>query len=246
MSGILSVFSNNVDGGEKDRLNGGDNQIVDEALVNDNNQDFVVEVVLDKRKKSGRLEYLLKWRGYPKEASTWEPIENCSCHKLIEKFEKKQCSDKNLYMMDRPRRSTITIPSSAPKSVIHIRTEQQQQEIQRKPKFEKVPRNKGRTRSVPVRNPRRKYASTGGQKKTLEGKPSARTTVKLNDKMKRTEISKKSVEIVGISFKGNCSRYAVKTADGSIKMVESEVAHQEYPQQVISFYQSKIVVERKD
>ncbi|KAL7673382.1 hypothetical protein ACOME3_008241 [Neoechinorhynchus agilis] len=51
---------------------------------------FVVEEVLDKRISSGRLFYLLKWQGYSKQESTWEPIGNCHCKKLIEEFEVKR------------------------------------------------------------------------------------------------------------------------------------------------------------
>ena len=49
---------------------------------------FTVERVIDKRiGKSGRVEYLLKWKGYRNGDSTWEPKENLSCKKLMEDFE---------------------------------------------------------------------------------------------------------------------------------------------------------------
>ncbi|KAL7677820.1 hypothetical protein ACOME3_004053 [Neoechinorhynchus agilis] len=55
---------------------------------------YVVESVLDKRIKSGRVMYLLKWKGYPKNESTWEPSENCNCEELINQFEAKRTTNR--------------------------------------------------------------------------------------------------------------------------------------------------------
>ncbi|KJH44403.1 chromo shadow domain protein [Dictyocaulus viviparus] len=52
---------------------------------------YVVEAVINKRKtKEGKIEYLLKWQGFPLEESTWEPEENVACHELIAEFERKR------------------------------------------------------------------------------------------------------------------------------------------------------------
>ncbi|WKX99123.1 hypothetical protein Q1695_014194 [Nippostrongylus brasiliensis] len=52
---------------------------------------YVVEAVINKRKaKDGKIEYLLKWQGFPLEESTWEPEENVACHELIAEFERKR------------------------------------------------------------------------------------------------------------------------------------------------------------
>ncbi|GAA6221690.1 chromobox protein homolog 6 [Lates japonicus] len=51
---------------------------------------FAAEAILKRRVRKGRIEYLVKWKGWAMKHSTWEPEENILDHRLILGFEQKE------------------------------------------------------------------------------------------------------------------------------------------------------------
>ncbi|CAF0817411.1 unnamed protein product [Adineta ricciae] len=45
-------------------------------MADEGSERFEIERIVDKRYRNDRLEYLIKWRGYPDSQNTWEPSSN--------------------------------------------------------------------------------------------------------------------------------------------------------------------------
>ena len=57
--------------------------------IKDGDREYTIEKILEKRiAPNGKVEYLLKWKGYSDAWNTWEPKENLDCGKLMDKFER--------------------------------------------------------------------------------------------------------------------------------------------------------------
>lgn len=76
---------------------------------------FAAEKILKKRKRKGKTEFQVKWRGWSSKYNTWEPEENILDHRLLEAYEREQRELKK--KQDKPKpRPPLTSSSSTDQS----------------------------------------------------------------------------------------------------------------------------------
>jgi len=78
------------------------------------NVEYFVESIQDKRVSFGKIEYLLKWKGFNDSDNTWEPVENLDCPELIEEFER------TLSESNSPKRKLELEPTNKKKKIVDL------------------------------------------------------------------------------------------------------------------------------
>nr|GEW94477.1 chromo domain protein LHP1-like [Tanacetum cinerariifolium] len=92
---------------------------------------FEIESVRKKRSRKGKLQYLIKWRGWPETANTWEPFENLmSCSDIIDAFEERLKSGKKGSSKKQKRKSEVVLQATPAKKKKKQHNHQQQQQQQ--------------------------------------------------------------------------------------------------------------------
>lgn len=59
----------------------------DEEGSEEEEPEFEVANIVDKRTRKGKIQYLVEWKGFDKSANTWEPKENLQCFDIIDAYE---------------------------------------------------------------------------------------------------------------------------------------------------------------
>ncbi|XP_009361365.2 chromo domain-containing protein LHP1 [Pyrus x bretschneideri] len=96
-------------GGDGDGAAGGDDENRERNKLDDGF--YEIEAIRRKRVRKGQLQYLIKWRGWPETANTWEPLDNLqSIADVVEAFEESLRTGKH-----RKRKRKQGTPLSQPK-----------------------------------------------------------------------------------------------------------------------------------
>ncbi|KAH8289916.1 hypothetical protein KR018_003215 [Drosophila ironensis] len=76
-------------------------------------EEYAVEKILDRRVRKGKVEYYLKWKGYADTENTWEPESNLDCQDLIQQYELSRKDDDKLSAAKKDRPSSSAKPKES-------------------------------------------------------------------------------------------------------------------------------------
>ncbi|PFX32446.1 heterochromatin protein 1-like [Stylophora pistillata] len=72
---------------------------------------YEVEKVVDKRIHKGKVEYLLKWKGYPSSENTWEHEDSLDCSELLQEYEKNRARERHEAAVKKEKKEKRKEPS---------------------------------------------------------------------------------------------------------------------------------------
>lgn len=79
---------------------------------------YEVEAVRRKRVRKGQVQYLIKWRGWPESANTWEPFDNVkACADVIDEFEKSDTVKQGRRRRGKRKFGTYILPQKKKRSL---------------------------------------------------------------------------------------------------------------------------------
>ncbi|XP_047324569.1 chromo domain protein LHP1-like [Impatiens glandulifera] len=150
---------------------------------------YEIETVRKKRVRKGEAQYLIKWRGWPETANTWEPFDNLlACSDIIDAFEDSLRSGKHKSTRGRKRKYKLTTPNQSTKK---------QRISPTKANYNNVSAVKVRVTEEPV--PMGSLSDTSPTKeRSKHGNNEVRTVIRQNEEAKeQNELSLKLNELRG-------------------------------------------------
>lgn len=186
-------------------------------------EEFSVERIIDKRVVRGKTEYYLKWKGYPEEENTWEPVENLDCDELIDEFERQRAEKEQAKKKAEP-----TPP-----------VKKKQEKTKAPPVKEEPPKTKKRKTDDEDEKPEEKKEEK--KKKSISSTPKEMKIKKDEDKVKGFDRGLDAEKIIGATDSSGELMFLMKWKGiDEADLVSAKTANVRCPQIVIKFYEERL------
>ncbi|GAB0096767.1 hypothetical protein DMENIID0001_123330 [Sergentomyia squamirostris] len=205
-------------------------------------EEYQVEKIMDRRVKKGKVEYYIKWEGYPQDENTWEPIDNLDCPELIAQFEKaRQSSSKD---EDKKEKDSASSSKSKTKPKTNKRKgddddSEGENGTSKKSKKLVLDSDESEKEDEPV------------EKKSKTKPSSEKSKVKKKEKDTEDESQKSKNgdfkdlipdKILGATDIDGPLKFLIKwKGTDKAELVPAKVANVQFPQTVIAFYENRLI-----
>ena len=194
------------------------------------NDIYFIERILDRRRVNDRLEYKIKWEGYPMSQSTWEPLSNLQTAKeLVDEYDRLHpLQNKKLTGNKRLRQGAIKVKKNNNKSN-KVEEEEEEEKIKEKKEETEQPKEEEKNEKV-----------------TTDEKEKNNDTIDImkEDNKMKYDIDSSLKRVVTVRKKDNKLIAVVQKMEenGDTKEIEIETTRlkTDNPWILLDFYESKI------
>lgn len=188
-------------------------------------EDYVVEKIVNRRVNKGKVEYLLKWKGYDESQNTWEPKENLECPELIKEFEDKRKSGK-----EKEGSATKTSTSTTTTTT--------------KPTKRKTDDTQGKTSSedeAPIKKQKPSNKSSVGSKNKENNSKDNSDDEEIEEGKTGFDMGYVPEKIIGATDQDGQLLFLVQwKGKNKAQLVASKIARKHCPDLVIDFYEARL------
>lgn len=197
-------------------------------------EEFVVEKIVGKRERKGITEYFIKWKDYPSDDNTWEPISNLNCDSMIEEYEASLKKDKEKEKQKQERKKEESNKrTSKVRSAKYVASDSETDEEWKDDRI-----------STPKSNKKSKTSSNKNKSSTAIADSDSESENQ-RPVVKRLSGFDRGLEpekIIGATDIGGELKFLVKWKDAGAdtELIPASVANERMPQAVITFYEDRL------
>jgi len=202
--------------------------------------EYVVENIVGKRSvRGGKVQYFVKWEGFPDTDNTWEPEENLSCPEKVEEY--------NRVNKDKAGPASKTAPAKRARSKMsdgaasdNDDSADSDGESTKKTTKRKSGPAKGTTKTAAKPSGR---TSASSDKKT-DKSPAAAAATQPFESPQKGGANRSVSKVCGCQRRSGSYGYLVQWTNGDQEIVASKWLREHAPAKLIDFFEDRIVFEK--
>jgi len=208
-------------------------------MSSDEGDEYVVENIVNKRVVKGKVQYFVKWEGFPDADNTWEPEENLSCPEKVEEYNRVNKDKTGTTPKSAAKRPRSKMADNAGGSDNDDSAADSDDDSVKKTKRGRTGPAKGATKAPAKQSGRTSAAS---DKKASSDKSAAVTQP--FESPQKGGTNRSVSKVCGCQRRSGSYGYLVTWTNGDQEIVASKWLREHAPAKLIDFFEDRIVFEK--